>query len=146
MATLLSNEDEHELTPQHLRKSSKPVLDEKTFNIGLLSAPRHESRNTLHRKMSEDLSDSTVPYKETVDYIKVNPEFMIKEELLSVKMFPLREWLVFKNKSTRVNMDTMKVEQPAEKWRIIVFIMIIIAIVFISVFFYIVIKSLVTNT
>jgi len=111
VATLLASEDyeeEKEPTIKHSRKHSKTTLEQKTFNMGQLST-RKNSEEFPRRREFPEYNSKVVPYKKAIHFVRLNPDFMTKEELMQVKVFPMREWLVIKAKAPRFANDSQHI-------------------------------------
>ena len=89
VSTLLSvEEDKEEEKYVNIHSLSQKMFDMKALSTGNKSGDPNifENRGTI------------VNYKDTINYIRLNPKFMMKEELLRIKVFPTREWIVFHTK------------------------------------------------
>ena len=134
-------EDEKE--SRHKRKVSKTKLDQKTFNMSSLMS--HQKNTVQPRRrisMEPNIFINNVDYKTAINFVKIDKKFMLKEHLMSITVFPWREWLVSKKKH-RVTIDqTPIITTHSEYWRIIVFIIIGIVVLFVGSLLYALISSI----
>ena len=131
VATLLITEEEEEQKDspgRHSRSGSKTALENKTFNMGLLTR-RKTSEDFHRRRESMEFDSNVIPYKKAIHFVKVDRRFMLKEELVQVKVFPMREWLVIKNKLPKLSQDTRRASSSSfGGWRVVVILFLIMAL------------------
>ena len=127
MASLLFNEESKEVKDSIIMPMVE--VQRKTFDMRTIIAGKNLEASFKKESSLEDKA-SIVPYTSAINYIRVNPNFMLKEELLKTKVFPIREWLVTKNKTI-----SQEVEQENTntfhmwKWILVVIIFVVLCIV-----------------
>ena len=98
-----------------------PDINNKPFDMKTLKMC-NTSENVLSK---ENLTnENIIPYISTINYIKVNPKFLKKEELRNVKLFPTREWeIIESNDSIKTQSDILEENQPKNRFhKIVIFV------------------------
>lgn len=126
-------EEERKGAVNHIRKTSRTALDQKTFNMAQLApVPRRTSDELLARKeLLADYNSKVVPYKRAINYIKLDQRFMLKGQLMEIKIFPMRECQVLKSKIPRPSVDLVGRSAAQEQnWRMCVYFIIGVVLLF----------------
>jgi len=132
-----------ESDPGYRRRSSKSKIEEKSFNISFLYG-NLKANSTPRRRVSTEANLQMVPYKLVGKLVKVNPRFMTKEELMKVKLFPLRGWLISKNRTQTISVDLVHATiETSGGWRNISFLVLLLVLGIIITLFYFIIKSII---
>ncbi len=127
--------------PGHARRSSKNLLEQKTINLSTLS-PRvnlmdenyHRARSVLSPASPQEPSHKIITYKKAVQYVRVEPRFLHKEDLKRIKVFPMREWQIAKNKNRKMSLGSDPQPARAHNWRLLVILTaVLISLIFIIV-------------
>jgi hypothetical protein len=131
--SLLSNE---ELKEERKDSISMPVAEvqRKIFDMRTLSVNRNLEAS-FKRENSPESKASVVPYANTINYIRVNGNFMLKEELVKTKVFPIREWLATKNKMV---LQEPEQESPFQMWKWILVVIGFVVLCVVTVVFFVV--------
>lgn len=88
-------------------KRSTSVIEGKVFDMTTLSLRPSERRMT-QRIPSRSAEGAEIPYTKAIDLIPANPRFMTKEELVTLKLCPIRNWRLPRRSSTIVGQPKQK--------------------------------------
>jgi len=127
VASLLFNEESKEVKDSIIMPMVE--VQRKTFDMRTIIAGKNLEASFKKESSLEDKA-SIVPYTSAINYIRVNPNFMLKEELLKTKVFPIREWLVTKNKTIPQELEQENTNTfHMWKWILVVIIFVVLCIV-----------------
>lgn len=117
---------------KHSRKTSLPTIDQKSINMGIVQHRKGSGSMSNNKQKHIFIGESTndlyrlVPYKKAINLIETNIEFMTKEQIKVVKVFPMREWHFQKGKKGHASFYNDSHMPLQSNWKRVVIVIIIV--------------------